>query len=1309
MKRFSKNHVKVRNTYSNINNQNKMHKNQNQHLKLKTNDLPNNYLKNDNQNQGTNQETRNFEILSNNHKLSNDDLYNMIEISPSYKSSLTEYDGIFSSEGRYSHKNNINNKLFLQTPKNLFKKAESIVNKKIDYKNVTNVNALSDNKIIKITNNNRNNNNLTIIINENMNNNFKSVNYNITNKNIDKNKIINKEGNIKELGGESKVNLNENYNTTLNNIDNNIYNNFKFHNIIYSNINDNNKNNYSFNNKKSNNNTSKNLNNNNKISNNNINKNNCTNNYNKTDNNTNDNNNIKNNNYDINNDNNINDNNNNNNTDYNNTNYNNINDNDNDNDNDKNDDNYNNTNYNNINDNDKNDDNYNNTYYNNTNYNNDNNNDNYNNINDNNNYNNTNYNNANYNNTNYNNINYNNSNYNNTNDYNSTNNINNNTNNNTNNNNVNYNTKNNTNYNNNNEYYRNSFKNNINNENNINNNNFENNENNIDGYNNDLLNYNNYDDFNNFDNNYKNEFHSDNNIANYNINKNEYTNNEEYYNYNYNYDYDNDKNYNIDNNDYSNNIDYAEYSNNKINNNEYFNTYKFNNVNNNDNNYDNNRKESLQNDDNNYNDNNDFANENITNNYKYNNTDKGNKIAKNHQNNLNINNDYMNSTTKNKENKNLITNNFSYNSNNNNNKNEDNIKNDLNIITDFSHILGNNRNYNERNTNNAIKKYCQTNIKKSSFKEFKNILKRHRKNFMKDHNQISETYKSNKNSNKNSFIADANKVSDFSQSDKNNIDIKINNNLGKSLYLKRRHKREERAKIKSEKKIIEQYKENKSSNSKTRHYIYKSPELKTTLINDYSQNKSMSTNKRENKNFLNKFSSYNNINFLSVNVSTNKKEFQTPKNNDKYIPIRNRRKDIKSMPKMTEYNSFNYSDKSTFRIYNSSKTNAFISTSSKITDRYIDSYNCKTNVDTRKSYVKPGYKITKRNNDDIENTIKIVSFNQRKSTHNTHHSEIKITSSFSPNKSSFYNNTSDFNNNIKITSSFSPNQKNNTTLNNEIKNSIKLNETFSPNLKRKRPGNRLNSGLTIITCLSQSNKTENKYSNKISINKMITVKNNLNQNQIINNKTNNIIINHNIKLRNINKRTSEKQTEIDKFNKYINFGKSLLSKIAKKKCDKCNKLIDSHLFKIHYNSHPTEIFNWLYLGTFTNACDINELRRLKINYILNVANECNNKNLPRDIKEMKLNIKDSEKFEILIYFEEANEFINKCKSEGGILLVHCKLGISRSASFILAYLIKYHKLTLKSALEFVKQKRNQIKPNEGFMKQLYEYEKIIKV
>ncbi len=49
-------------------------------------------------------------------------------------------------------------------------------------------------------------------------------------------------------------------------------------------------------------------------------------------------------------------------------------------------------------------------------------------------------------------------------------------------------------------------------------------------------------------------------------------------------------------------------------------------------------------------------------------------------------------------------------------------------------------------------------------------------------------------------------------------------------------------------------------------------------------------------------------------------------------------------------------------------------------------------------------------------------------------------------------------------------------------------------------------------------------------------------------------------------------------------------------------------------------------------------------------------------------------------------------------------GISRSVAFVIAYLIKYMNYTADSSLKFLIGKRNKIKPNEGFMEQLYNYE-----
>ena len=93
---------------------------------------------------------------------------------------------------------------------------------------------------------------------------------------------------------------------------------------------------------------------------------------------------------------------------------------------------------------------------------------------------------------------------------------------------------------------------------------------------------------------------------------------------------------------------------------------------------------------------------------------------------------------------------------------------------------------------------------------------------------------------------------------------------------------------------------------------------------------------------------------------------------------------------------------------------------------------------------------------------------------------------------------------------------------------------------------------------------------------------------------------------NITKKQNNKKSLIKRKRKPPN---SNLLYQMKKECELCHKLFDSCSFSIHHNSHPTKILSWLYLGTFTNARNIEELKLNKINFILNVAVECKNKKL----------------------------------------------------------------------------------------------------
>ena len=181
-----------------------------------------------------------------------------------------------------------------------------------------------------------------------------------------------------------------------------------------------------------------------------------------------------------------------------------------------------------------------------------------------------------------------------------------------------------------------------------------------------------------------------------------------------------------------------------------------------------------------------------------------------------------------------------------------------------------------------------------------------------------------------------------------------------------------------------------------------------------------------------------------------------------------------------------------------------------------------------------------------------------------------------------------------------------------------------------------------------------------------------------------------------------------RMNYLYNSSESVLANSPKVECSICHKLVETYLIKIHTNWHPTQVFNWLYLGTFSNATDLEELKRIKIKYVLNCASECINRTLPKDIIELRLKIIDDVDFDILSFVEQSNDFINKAKLSGGNILIHCKMGRSRSVSLVIAYLIKYHGYNFNSALNLIKERRNQIGPNKGFIEQLKKYENLNK-
>lgn len=57
------------------------------------------------------------------------------------------------------------------------------------------------------------------------------------------------------------------------------------------------------------------------------------------------------------------------------------------------------------------------------------------------------------------------------------------------------------------------------------------------------------------------------------------------------------------------------------------------------------------------------------------------------------------------------------------------------------------------------------------------------------------------------------------------------------------------------------------------------------------------------------------------------------------------------------------------------------------------------------------------------------------------------------------------------------------------------------------------------------------------------------------------------------------------------------------------------------------------------------------------------------------------------------------------VLVHCRSGVSRSATLVIAYCMKVRGATVDQAYLYLKRKRPLVSPISGFHRQLKEYEK----
>ncbi|XP_032987144.1 dual specificity protein phosphatase 13 isoform X3 [Rhinolophus ferrumequinum] len=141
-------------------------------------------------------------------------------------------------------------------------------------------------------------------------------------------------------------------------------------------------------------------------------------------------------------------------------------------------------------------------------------------------------------------------------------------------------------------------------------------------------------------------------------------------------------------------------------------------------------------------------------------------------------------------------------------------------------------------------------------------------------------------------------------------------------------------------------------------------------------------------------------------------------------------------------------------------------------------------------------------------------------------------------------------------------------------------------------------------------------------------------------------------------------------------------------------------------SHIDEVWPNLFLGDAYAARDKSKLLQLGITHVVNVAagkfqvdtGDKFYRGMPLEYYGVEAD--DNPFFDLSVYFLPVARYIRTALNfPQGRVLVHCAMGVSRSATVVLAFLMIYENMTLEEAIQTV-QAHRAICPNSGFLRQL---------
>jgi len=138
---------------------------------------------------------------------------------------------------------------------------------------------------------------------------------------------------------------------------------------------------------------------------------------------------------------------------------------------------------------------------------------------------------------------------------------------------------------------------------------------------------------------------------------------------------------------------------------------------------------------------------------------------------------------------------------------------------------------------------------------------------------------------------------------------------------------------------------------------------------------------------------------------------------------------------------------------------------------------------------------------------------------------------------------------------------------------------------------------------------------------------------------------------------------------------------------------------------PAQLASYLWLGSQDAAENQEALDNRGIKHIANVADDVECAHGPPYVYLHCRLIDNGADENIVTAFQTVTDFVREARDQGGAVLIHCLMGMNRSATVAMAVLMNLEGWSLRAAWEHTKKCRSAVSPFPGNRKFLSKWER----